>query len=70
MVVGMSCVYVCVWPLISVPSHIGITKEKCQRVHSNTAIVLNFADFPTNASFKCYGVISSSSGVLGLFATK
>ena len=28
-----------------------------QRVHSNTAIVLNFADFPKNASFKSYGVI-------------
>ena len=49
------CVYVC--PLISAASHIGITKERYQRVYSNTAIVLNFADFPKNASFKSYGVI-------------
>ena len=66
------CVYVCmyVWPLITAASHIGITKQRNQRVHSNTAIVLNFADFPKNASFKSYGVIcftSSSSGVLELF---
>ena len=26
-------------------------------IYSNTAIVLNFADFPKNASFKSYGVI-------------
>ena len=46
------CVYVCmcvcvyVWPLITAASHIGITKQRYQRVHSNTAIILNFADFP------------------------
>ena len=48
--------YVCV-SLISAASHIGITKQRYQRIHSNTAIVLNFADFPKNASFKSYGVI-------------
>ena len=53
------CVYVCVYvrPLISAASHIGITKERYQRVHSNTGMVLNFDDFPKNASFKSYGVI-------------
>ena len=50
------CVYVCVLPLITAASHIGITKQRYQRVH-NTAIVLNFVDFPKNASFKSYGVI-------------
>ena len=49
------CVYVC--PLIPAASHIGITKEKYQRILHNTGIVLNFADFPKNASFKSYGVI-------------
>ena len=66
------CVCVCmyVWPLITSASHTGITKQRYQRVHSNTAIVLNFADFPKNASFKSYGVMltSSSSGVLELFS--
>ena len=51
------CVCVYVWPLITAASHIGITKQRYQRAHSNTAIVLNFADFPKNASFKRYGVI-------------
>ena len=51
------CVCVCVCPLITAASHIGITKQRYQRVHSNTAIVLNFADFPKNASFKSYGII-------------
>ena len=53
------CVYVCVCdrPLITAASHIGITQQRYQRVHSNTAIVLTFADFPKNASFKSYGVI-------------
>ena len=46
------CMYVC--PLIYAASHIGITKEKYQCVHSNTGIVLNLADFPKNASFKSY----------------
>ena len=49
--------YVCACPLISAASHIGITKERYQRVHSNTGIVLNVADFPKNASFETYGVI-------------
>ena len=54
-----ACVYVCMYvsPLITAASHIGITKHRYQRLHSNTAIVLNFADFPKNASFKSYGVI-------------
>ena len=51
------CVCMYVWPLITAASHIGITKQRYQRVHSKTAIVLNFADFPKNASFKSYGVI-------------
>ena len=51
------CVCMCVRPLITAASHIGITKQRYQRVHSNTAIVLNFADFPKNASFKSYGII-------------
>ena len=53
------CMYVCVYvcPLIPAASHIGITKERYQRILRNTGIVLNFADFPKNASFKSYGVI-------------
>ena len=49
------CVFVC--PLIPAASHIGIAKERYQRIQRNTGIVLNFADFPKNASFKSYGVI-------------
>ena len=49
------CVYVC--PLIPAASHIGITKERYQRILRNTGIVLNFADFVKNALFKSYGVI-------------
>ena len=65
------CVYVCVCPLIPAASHIGITKERCQRILRNTGIVLNFADFPKNASFKSYGLYtSSSSGVLALFSPR
>ena len=51
------CMYVCVCPLISAASHIGITQQRYQWVHSNTAIVLHFANFPKNTSFKSYGVI-------------
>ena len=51
------CVCMCVCPLIPAASHIGITKERYQRILRNTGIVLNFADFPKNASFKSYGVI-------------
>ena len=47
----------CVCPLIPAASHIGITKERYQRIVRNTGIVLNFADFPKNALFKSYGVI-------------
>ena len=55
------CTYVCTYvcPFISAASHIGITKEKYERVHSNTGIVLNFANFPKNASFKSYGTCTS-----------
>ena len=62
-------VCMCVCPLIPAASHIGITKERYQRILRNTGIVLNFADFPKNASFKTYGVIStsSSSGILTIF---
>ena len=53
------CMYVCMYvcPLIPAASHIGITKERYQRILRNTGIVLNFVDFPKNASFKSYGVI-------------
>ena len=67
------CMYVCmcVCPLIPAASHIGITKERNQRILRNTGIVLNFANFPKNTLFKSYSLIlmptSSSSGVLALF---
>ena len=55
------CMYVCMYmyvcPLIPATSHIGITKERYQQILRNTGIVLNFADFPKNASFKSYDVI-------------
>ena len=44
------CVYVC--PLIPAASHIGITKERYQRLLRNTGIVFNFGDFPKNACSK------------------
>ena len=53
----ITVVVLCVCPLVSAASHNGITKERYQRVHSNTGIVLNFANFPKNASFKRYSVI-------------
>ena len=56
-IVVVLCVCVCVCPLISAASHIRITQQRYQRVHSNTAIVLNFDDFPKNASFQSYDVI-------------
>ena len=49
------CMYVCVCPLIPAASHIRITKERYQRILRNIGIVLNFADFRKNASFKSYG---------------
>ena len=51
------CMCVCVSTHICRLTHWNHTTERYQRVHSNTAIVLNFADFLKNASFKCYGVI-------------
>ena len=66
------CVYVCmcVCPLIPAVSHIGITKERYQRILRNAGFVLNFADFPKNASFKIMRNMptSNSSGVLALFS--
>ena len=69
------CMYVCmcVCPLIPAASHIGITKERYQRILRNTGIFLNFADFP-----KKYFVqklwrnmpTSSSSGVLALLSPR
>ena len=56
-VVGL-CVCVCVHSK-SAASHIEITKERYQRIHRNTGTILNFADFPKNASFKSYGIICS-----------
>ena len=50
------CMYVCVSTHIYRLTHRN-HKERNQRVHSDTGIVLNFADFPKNASFKSYGVI-------------
>ena len=63
------CMYVCSYVCLLIPaaSHIGITKERHQRILRNTGIVLNFADFPKNSSFKSYAYTSSSSGVLALF---
>ena len=39
------CVYMCVCPLIPAASHIGITKERYQRILRNTGIVLNLLIF-------------------------
>ena len=70
------CMYVCVYvcPLIPAASHIGITKERYQRILRNTGIVLNFADFPKNALFKSYSVIclprAAPSSVLALFSPR
>ena len=60
------CVYVC--PLIPAASHIGITKERYQRILRNTGIVLNFADFPKKLWRNM--PTSSSSGVLALFSQR
>ena len=43
----------------SAASHIEITKERYQLIHRNTGTILNFCDFPKNASFKSYGIICS-----------
>ena len=72
------CLYVCVCMCVYVTTltaapHIGITKQRYQRVHSNTAIVLNFADFPKNAFVQKVWrnmLTSSSSGVLELFSPR
>ena len=55
-------------PLISAASRIGITKQRYQRIHRNTGIVLNFADFPKNASFKSYGVICLPRAALASYS--
>ena len=53
------CMYVCVYVCMYVCVYVCmcVTKERYQRILRNTGIVLNFADFPKNASFKSYSVI-------------
>ena len=46
------CMYVCMCVLIPAASHVGITKERYQRILRNTGIVFDFAD----VSFKSYGL--------------
>ena len=55
---------VCVSTLNLLPHTLKITKERCQQIHRNTGIILNFDDFPKNASFKSYGIICSSRAAL------
>ena len=50
------CMCVCVHSYL-LPHTLESHNKRYQWVHSNTAIVLNFANFPKNASFKSYGVI-------------
>ena len=49
-VVPCVCMYVCVHS--NLLPHIGITKERYQRIHRNIRTVLNFADFPKMLSSK------------------
>ena len=51
------CVCVCVRSNLS--PHTLELQKRHQRIHRNTGIILNFADFAKNASFKSYGVIST-----------
>ena len=57
--VVVPCVYVdvCVSTHICHLTHIGITKERYQWINYNTGIILNFASFHKNISFKVYGMI-------------
>ena len=66
------CMYVCVYvcPLIPAASHIGITKERYQRILCNTGIVLNFADFPIVQKLWRNMPTSSSSCILALFSPR
>ena len=73
-VIVLSCVYVCMYvcvyvcPLITAASHIGITKQRYQQIHSNTAIVLIFDDFPKNVSFKNHGIIRLPRAALAYYS--
>ena len=53
------CMYVCMCVHSYLPPHTLESQkiDSYQRILRNTGIVLNFADFPKNASFKSYGVI-------------
>ena len=55
------CMYVCMYVHVCMCVHSYLpphTLESQKRdTHRNTGIVLNFADFPKNASFKSYGII-------------
>ena len=51
------CVYVCMCVHSYLPPHTLESQKRYQQILRNTGIVLNFADFPKNASFKGYGVI-------------
>ena len=51
------CVCVCMCVHSYLPPHTLESQKRYQRIHRNTGIVLNFADFPKNALFKGYGVI-------------
>ena len=52
------CVYVCMCVHSYLPPHtLESQKRDTKLILRNTGIVLNFADFPKNASFKSYGVI-------------
>ena len=51
------CVYVCMCVHSYLPPHtLESQKRDTNGILRNTGIVLNFADFPKNASFKSYGV--------------
>ena len=51
------CVCMCVHSYLPPHTLESQERERYQRVHSNTWIVLNFADFPKNALLKSSGVI-------------
>ena len=51
------CMYVCVCVHSYLPHHTLESQNRDTKVHSNTAIVFNFADFPKNALFESYGII-------------
>ena len=56
------CMYVCVYVCVrsNLPPHtLESQKRNTNGFYRNTGTILNFADFPKNASFKSYGVICS-----------